>query len=274
MADELGLNVTRIAFDPAIGGVVEWSRPSQAYRYYWDAPTARLLGETDALVALAGGVAMWLHQPTEVTAADLRDDDTLASSLLHPLATASFVVPEWREYLRTRAIAMLNPGELQAVIARTASHLVQGNPIPADGLHRFLREARQFVFTYLEYRRLLPHYILLFGLPVFALPIGKLRLRSQILDVLKAAGIETIGQLVSRSPAELAQLPGIGRAELSTVRRAVASRGLALAPRPVRPRDPDEPVAFAAEYIYHRDLGESIYQWTRGVPFTRNWPKE
>ena len=93
MADELGLNVTRITVDPAAGGVVDWSRPSQAYRYNWDAPTARLLGETDSLVALAGGAAMWLHQPTEVTAANLREDDTLATSFLDPLATALFVVP-------------------------------------------------------------------------------------------------------------------------------------------------------------------------------------
>ena len=274
MVDALGLNVTRIAFDPDAGGVVEWSRPSLAYRYYWDAPTARLLGETDALVALAGGVAMWLHQPTEITAADLREDDTLATSLLHPLATQSFIVPEWREYLRVRAIAMLNHGETQAVIARTAGHLIQGNPIRAAGLHDFLKEAQEFVFTYLEYRRRLPDYILLFGLPEFALPVEQLSLRPRVLDALKPAGIATMGQLVSRAASELQQLPGIGRAELSALRRAVASRGFELAPRPVRPRDPGEPVSFAAEYIYHRDVGEKIYNDHRGVPFTRNWPRD
>jgi hypothetical protein len=68
--------------------------------------------------------------------------------------------------------------------------------------------------------------------------------------------------------------PHIGRAELSALRRAVASLGFELAPRPVRPRDPAEPVAFAAEYIYHRDLGETIYDWSRGVYFTSNWPRE
>lgn len=274
MADELGLKVTRIAFDPVSGGVVDWTRPSLAYRYYWDAPTARLLGETDALVALAGGVALWLHQPTEITAADLRADDTLANSFLLPLSTQHFIVPDWREYLRARAIAMLNHTETKALIARTAAHLVQGNGIAADVLHDFLREAGQFVHSYLEYRRHIADYILLFGLPEFALPVERLRIRARILDVLKPAGIQTVGQLVSRAGGELEQLPGIGCAELAALRRAVASRGLGLAPRPVRPRDPVEPVGFAAEYIYHRDLGESIYEWSRGVYFNRNWPRE
>lgn len=274
MADALGLKVTRIKFDPASGGVVDWSRPSLAYRYFYDSPTARLLGETDALVALAGGVAMWLHQSTELTASDLREDDALANSFLLPLSTQDFIVPDWREYLRTRAISMLNHGETQALIARTAGHLVQGNIIAADGLHAFLKDAREFVYTHLEYRRRLPDYILRFGLPEFALPIEQLSLRPRVLDALNPAGIQTIGQLVSRAGSELEQLPGIGRAELAAVRRAVASRGFQLAPRPVRPRDPGEPVAFAAEYIYHRDLGETIYDWSRGVYFTRNWPRE
>lgn len=274
MADELGLNVTRIVFDPVSGGVVHWSRPSLAYRYFYDSETARLLGETDALVALAGGVALWLHQDTEVTAADLLEDDALATSFLSPLAAQDFIVPDWREYLRTRAIALLNGTDTKALIARTASHLVQGNSIAADGLHGFLKEAREFVHTYLEYRRHIADYILLFGLPEFALPVEQLSLRPRVLAALQPAGIKTIGQLVSRAASELGQLPGIGHAELSAVRRAVASFGFELAPRPVRPRDPAEPVGFAAEYIYHRDMGESIYKWSRGVYFARNWPKE
>jgi hypothetical protein len=274
MADELGLNVSRVVFDPVSGGVVDWSRPSLAYRYFYDSPTARLLGETDALVALAGGVALWLHQDTEVTAADLLEDDALATSFLSPLATEDFIVPDWREYLRTRAVSLLNGTDIKAVIARTASHLVQGNSIPADGLHAFLGEAREFVHSYLEYRRHIADYILLFGLPEFARPVEQLPLRPRLVGALQPAGINTIGQLVSRAASELQQLPGIGRAELSSIRRAVASLGFGLAPRPVRPRDPAEPAHFAAEYIYRRDIGESVYKWSRGVYFARKWPKE
>ena len=274
MADELGLNVTRIVFDPISGGLVDWSRPSLAYRYFYDSPTARLLGETDALVALAGGVALWLHQDTEVTAAELLEDDALATSFLSPLASQDFIVPDWREYLRTRAISLLNGTGTKAVIARTASRLVQGNGIPADGLHAFLEEARAFVHSYLEFRRHIADYILLFGLPEFALPVEQLSLRPRVLAALQPAGIKTIGQLVSHAASELGQLPGIGRAELSAVHRAVASLGFELAPRPLRPRDPVEPVGFAAEYIYHRDMGEAIYKWSRGVYFARSWPKE
>jgi hypothetical protein len=274
MADELGLKVTRIEFDPVSGGVVDWSRPSLAYSYFYDAQTARLLGETDALVALAGGVALWLHQPTEVTAEDLREDDTVANSFLLPLTAGAFIAAPWREYLRNRAIAKLHDTETKALIARVASLLIQGNAIPADGLREFLEEAQKFVHTYLEYRRNIADYILLFGLPGFALPVEQLSLRRRVLEALKPAGIKTIGQLVSRAASELEQLPGIGRAELSAVRRAVASRGFELAPRPIRPREFAEPVGFAAEYIYHRDVGESIYEWDRGAYFTRNWPKE
>jgi len=140
-------------------------------------------------------------------------------------------------------------------------------------LHPFLNETRQFVWTHLREDRNIADYILLYGLADYAVPVEQLALPARIVAALKPARIATLGQLVSRTATELEQLPGLGRAEIAAVRSAVASRGFELAPRPPRPRDPSEPVGFAAEYIYHRDLDETIYEWSRGVRFSRKWPR-
>jgi DNA-directed RNA polymerase subunit alpha len=59
-------------------------------------------------------------------------------------------------------------------------------------------------------------------------PIEELELGVRSYNCLKRVGIETIGDLTSKSEAELVAIPNFGRKSIEEVREALASHGLGL----------------------------------------------
>jgi len=224
MARLLDLKVTRLDFDPAAGGVVEWAHASAAYPALRVAPVPRGVAETDALVALAGGVALWLYAAPEVTADDIRAGDVVAEEFLLDVFDQWFVVPDWREYLRSRALSMLNPTEQKAVIAWLAVRLVERGSVRAGAVYDLVDEARELVQPYLAFHRHIDDYISLFGPPPFPQPLDVLQLPADVVDALHARDVVSFGQLLSQTPADLALVPGLDGAGVSAIRRALAGR--------------------------------------------------
>ena len=264
MARVLDLKITRLDFDPAAGGVVEWAHASAAYPALRVAPVPRNVAETDALVALAGGVALWLYAAPEVTADDIRAGDILAEEFLLDVFDQWFVVPDWREYLRSRALSMLNPNEQKAVIAWLAVRLVERGSVRARAVYGLLDDARELVQPYLAFHRHIDDYIGLFGPQPFPQQLDALQLPADVVDALHARDVVSLGQLLSQTPADLAFVPGLDDAGVLAIRSALAARGLELAQDAAAELRPLAG-SFDAEFIYHREAGEGIY-WHKHRP--------
>lgn len=274
MAYLVRLRVLRLRFDATAPGSIMWQRASGPFEALTDEPFDRALVEADALVALAGGVARWLHQPVALSAQHIREDDGLADSYLSATPDDNFVVPHWREYLRQRAVTMLTPAENQAVIARLAGRFADGVQIRPADVYREIEDALRYVRTRLkiaEYDRArrygppappmaMPYFVTHWGLNQFERRIPELGLHSRIDLKLRAAGVEEIGQLLMRSKRDLSRIPGIGRAAIQEIEKRLDVWAFVLAPDSSPPHDPSAPSWFSAAYVYRREAGEEIYK--------------
>lgn len=264
MAYLLDLEVTVIRFDRGRGAMY-WERPSAAFRFGSSLPVARAAAETDALVALAGGVARHIY-PAAITAADLRADDVLADSILETAERNWSVIPAWREYLRHRARAMLVPTAHKALIARLASHLMGVAYMDPKKLRPFLDEARHLVASYVNETFHIADYVAVHGPAPFRTPVEDVGLRSRLAASLAAARITTLGQLLRRSFVELASVPGISRHDVTAIRAVLAARDYKLAPRPEL-RATARSTRLAVEELYRLEEGDAIYEYRHRPQF-------
>jgi hypothetical protein len=258
MAYLLDLELTVIRFDRGRGAVL-WERPSAAFRFRSSLPAARAAAETDALVALAGGVARHIY-PAAITAADLRADDVLADSILETAERAWSVIPAWREYLRHRARAMLVPTTHKALIAHLASHLMRVAYMEPKKLRPFLDDARHTVSSYVNETFHVADYVAVHGPAPFPTPVEEVGLRSRLAASLAAARIRTLGQLLRRSSVELGSVPGVNRQDVAAIRAVLAARDYKLAPRPER-RATARSTRLAVEELYRLEEGDAIYEY-------------
>jgi Bacterial RNA polymerase, alpha chain C terminal domain len=283
MAYRLRLRVSRVAFNHASGGTIGWQRASAPYVALCNGPFDRALVEADALVALAGGAARWLFNPQALAAAHLAADDRLADSFLSATPDGKFVVPQWREYLRQRALAMLSTSETQAVIARLAGRFVDRVKIKSDDVYAEIDDSladvrprlavedhhRNPVQPFIDPRgKTVRHYVAKFGMFVFDRNVRELGIADRVASKLYYAGISTIGELVMRSKRDLSVIDGLGRAAIGDITRRLAEWAYVLAPSSPLP-DPAAPPWFSAAYIYRRESGEEIYQPSHDPRFCR-----
>jgi hypothetical protein len=274
MAYLLRLRVLRVRFDAAAPTSIMWQRASEPFAALTDEPFDRALVEADALVALAGGVARWLHKPVALSAQHIREDDRLADSYLSATPDDHTVVPHWREYLRQRALSMLTPAENQAVIARLAGRFADGVKVRAADVYDVIEDALRDVRTRLELVRLrarqcgssappppmgMPYFVTHWGLNQFERRIPELGLDLRIDQKLYVAGIEEIGQLLMRSKRDLSTIPGIGRAALQEIEKRLDVWAFVLAPGPAAQHDSSAPSWLCAAHVYRREEGEAIY---------------
>ena len=274
MAYLLRLRVVRLSFDAAAGGKIEWHRASSPYDALTDEPFDRALVEADALVALAGGVARWLFRPEAITAQHIGADDRLADSYLSATPDDHFVIPHWREYLRQRAVTMLNPSENQAVISRLAGRFADRVKTRAADVYPAIEDALRYVRSRLEverywvrqgasitqYRETLRYFVSHWGLNQFDRRLPELGLDSRVELKLRGARVETVGALLMHSKRDLLRIPGIGRAALQDIENRLDVWAFVLAPDSAPPRDPSAPSWFSAAHVYRREVGEEIYK--------------
>jgi hypothetical protein len=283
MAYLLRLRVSRLSFDGETGGKIEWQRASAPYESLTDEPFDRALVEADALVALAGGVARWLFRPEAVTAQHIREDDKLADSFLYRTPDDRFVIPHWREYLRQRALTVLNPAENQAVIARLAGRFVDHVKTTASGVYAAVEQETAYIRPRLSvqrsyarehaavvgFRETLPFFVSHWGLNQFERRIPELGLASRVDLRLRAARIETVGALLMHSRHSLDRIAGIGSSAIKDIQKRLDVWAFVLAPDSAPRPDPCAPVGFSAAYVYRREVGEAIYEPSHRPHFYR-----
>ena len=283
MAYLLRVRVSRLSYDAEAGGKIDWQRASAPFEMMTDEPFDRATVETDALIALAGGVARWMFRPEAVTAQHLRAGDALADSFLQRTPADHFVIGHWREYLRQRALTMLNPTENQAVIARLAGRFADHVKTPASRVYEAIEQETAYVRPRLSvqrsyarqgagitgFRDTLRFFVSHWGLNSFERRIPELGLDSRVDLRLRAAGIETVGALLMHSRHSLNRIAGIGPRAIGGIQKQLDMWAFVLAPDSAPPPDPCAPVWFSAEYVYRRAVGESIYEPTHHPRFYR-----
>jgi hypothetical protein len=283
MAYLLRLRVSRLSFDDDTGGKMEWQRASSPYESLTDEPFDRALVEADTLVALAGGAARWLFRPEAITAQHIRADDKLADSFLYRTPDDRFVIPHWREYLRQRALTMLNPPENQAVIARLAGRFVDHVKTTASGIYAAVEQETAYIRPRLSvqrsyarggtavigFRETLPFFVSHWGLHQFERRIPELGLFSRVDLLLRAARIETVGALLMHSRHSLNRIAGIGPSAIKDIEKRLDVWAFVLAPDSAPRPDPCAPAGFSAAYVYRREVGEAIYEPSHRPHFYR-----
>ena len=283
MAHLLRLRVSRLSFDAEAGGKIEWQRACGPYESLTDEPFDRALVEADALVALAGGVARWLFRSEAITAQHIREDDKLADSFLYRTPDDHFVIPHWREYLRQRALTMLNPAGNQALIARLAGRFVDNVKTTASGIYAAIEQETDYIrprlsversyarqgIAIVRFRETLPFFVAHWGLHQFARRIPELGLDSRVDLRLRAERIETVGALLMHSKRSLSRLAGIGPSAIKDIEKRLDVWAFLLAPDSAPQPDPAAPVGFSAAYVYRREVGEAIYEPSHRPNFYR-----
>ena len=283
MAYLLRLRVSRLSFDGEAGGKIEWQRASAPYESLTDEPFDRALVEADALVALAGGVARWLFRSEAITAQHIREDDKLADSFLYRTPDDHFVIPHWREYLRQRALTMLNPAGNQALIARLAGRFVDNVKTTASGIYAAIEQETDYIrprlsversyarqgIAIVRFRETLPFFVAHWGLHQFARRIAELGLDSRVDLRLRAERIETVGALLMHSKRSLSRLAGIGPSAIKDIEKRLDVWAFLLAPDSAPQPDPAAPVGFSAAYVYRREVGDAIYEPSHRPNFYR-----